>query len=174
VSQKEKGIILIALIICILGYGYYSFYLTDQLKDMKKVKAELNNLKTEVINIKTHKNTIDQETADAKNHSKKLDEAIPDSYNKRELVMYFYNLINEKGLECDNIRFGQNEKSNNYVVNTASFIVKGNYENIKDFISTIENNTQKFTISQITAAQNNGDTSNASMTVELYSLKGFK
>lgn len=170
-NEKTKNLILVLLVVCIVGYVYYTFYLSSEIDKINARKQDYAMIQSSIDNLNKVRATIDNDIQKTKAINAKVDEQIPDIYDKKVVILYFYNLIKQYNLTGDKLTFSEPQKSNNsYNTYSVNFGVVGDFENVKDFVKAIENDKRKFNVKQISVGQAGSGGYACNLMVEFYSL----
>lgn len=167
-STFEK-VALVVLGISILGYLYYTYYLSNQIASIKEIRKDIDATKQTIHSLDNEKKTINAKIEQEKNRSSEVNDAVPNNFDKKEIIKYLYELIKVDGLKSEKVALTESI-SKDYKSGTASFKVTGNYESIRNFMKQIENDKRKFVIKQSSMGEDEAGYS-VTMTVEFYALK---
>ena len=171
-DQRTKNIILGLLVISIVGYIYYSYYLENEINRISKVCQGIDQKKATIAKLNAEENVIDEKIIEAKQQSKKINKQIPDTFDKKEYIRYFYELVKDTGVSGDRITFVEPEANDKgYKAISASLVVSGEYNAVRNFVDTIENDKRKYVVRQISSKQSEDGSYNISLTLEFYSLR---
>lgn len=171
-NKKAENIILAVLVVSILGYCYYNFYLKGEIKKVSELSSKISGKVAAINNFNARKYSIDSELKAAKAKDNKYDEAIPDTFDKKEIIRYFYYFIKESGLTAKQISFSEPQMGDkSYKTVSVALKLEGEYSDIKRFISSIENAKRKFVISQASMGASEKGGYSMALTLEFYSLR---
>lgn len=168
-GSLEK-IVLIVLGMVILGYLYYTYYLSSEIATINTLKKNIVSTKQTIRKLENENKTINSKIEQEKNRSSEFNEAIPDKFDKKEIIKYLYDQINNTyGLKSDVVAFTES-KGKDYKIGTASFKVIGTYDNVRSFMKKLEDDKRKFVIKQASMGSD-GETYSSTVLVEFYALK---
>lgn len=113
-SKREK-IMLIILGIAVLGFLYYNFCLTPQLKKLQAADDTLQRSKGKLENLQLQKKNIDtlnKEIADLTAKANDATKSVPDTDRIPELIIYLKNMTASSGCVTGTLGFGNPQSLN--------------------------------------------------------------
>lgn len=171
-NEKYKNILLAILVVGLAGYFYYTYYLEGEISAIKETRKDIAKMESQISELKSKQNTIDGEILAAKNEGAKLNLKFPDAYDKKAMILHFYNLIKNSGVSADKISFSDIEKpGGEYRTASVNFRVTGDNPTIMSLIKKIENDEMKFVIKQASVNQNETGLNILNLTIEFYTLR---
>jgi type IV pilus assembly protein PilO len=162
---KREQILIGALLLMLLGYSYYNFIYTNQIRNISELKASRDKYsqKWELgkAKIASKDKTKEQYSTLNTKISKVTDMLFP-SIEQEEIIVVLDEMIKESNLQAETLEFSEVSRENTAVDTSKTAKVEDNSKNVTNEIDKLVSDFNGTTVKDDTSEKTNTDISNVS------------